>query len=94
MYGFDVPGVSSVSADIHKYAYTPKGISIVMYRDMSLRQYQFFVYTDWPGGVYATPALSGGRSGGAIAAAWAVFHYLGESGFRDSLFALRIISSI
>ena len=81
VYGFDVPGVSSVSADIHKYAYTPKGISIVMYRDLSLRQYQFFVYTDWPGGVYATPALSGGRSGGLIAAAWAVFHYLGESGF-------------
>ncbi len=80
-YGFDVPGVSSVSADIHKYAYTPKGISTVMYRDVSLRQYQFFAYTDWPGGVYATPALSGGRSGGLIAAAWAVFHYLGESGF-------------
>jgi glutamate/tyrosine decarboxylase-like PLP-dependent enzyme len=81
LYGFDVPGVSSVSADIHKYAYTPKGISAVMYRHMSLRQYQFFVYTEWPGGVYATPALSGGRSGGVIAAAWAVFHYLGESGF-------------
>lgn len=81
VYGFDVPGVSSMSADIHKYAYTPKGISIVMYRDVSLRQYQFFAYTDWPGGVYATPALSGGRSGGVIAAAWAVFHYLGESGF-------------
>lgn len=81
LYGFDVPGVSSISADIHKYAYTPKGISTVMYRDMSLRQYQFFAYTDWPGGVYATPALSGGRSGGIIAAAWAVFHYLGESGF-------------
>jgi sphinganine-1-phosphate aldolase len=80
-YGFDVPGVSSVSADIHKYAYTPKGISVVMYRTMSLRQYQFFAYTDWPGGVYATPALSGGRSGGLIAAAWAVFHYLGEKGF-------------
>jgi len=80
-YGFDVPGVSSVSADIHKYAYTPKGISVVMYRDASLRQYQFFIYTDWPGGVYATPAMSGGRSGGLIAAAWAVFHYLGEDGF-------------
>jgi glutamate/tyrosine decarboxylase-like PLP-dependent enzyme len=80
-YGFDVPGVSSVSADIHKYAYTPKGISVVMYRDASLRQYQFFVYADWPGGVYATPAMSGGRSGGLIAAAWAVFHYLGENGF-------------
>jgi glutamate/tyrosine decarboxylase-like PLP-dependent enzyme len=80
-YGFDVPGVSSVSADIHKYAYTPKGISTVMYRHMSLRQYQFFAFTEWPGGVYATPALSGGRSGGVVAAAWAVFHYLGESGF-------------
>jgi sphinganine-1-phosphate aldolase len=81
LYGFEVPGVCSVSADIHKYAYTPKGISTVMYRNMSLRQYQFFAYTEWPGGVYATPALSGGRSGGLIAAAWAVFNYLGESGF-------------
>jgi sphinganine-1-phosphate aldolase len=80
-YGFDVPGVNSVSADIHKYAYTPKGISTVMYRNMSLRQYQFFAYTDWPGGVYVTPALSGGRSGGIIAAAWSAFHYLGEAGF-------------
>jgi glutamate/tyrosine decarboxylase-like PLP-dependent enzyme len=80
-YGLNVDGVSSVSADIHKYAYTPKGVSVVMYRSAALRKHQLFVYTDWPGGVYATPCLAGARSGGSIAAAWAVLHYLGEDGF-------------
>ena len=82
-YGFDIPGVSSVSADIHKYAFTPKGVSTVMYRSRKLRKYQIFAYADWPGGIYATPCLAGARSGGAVAAAWAVFHYLGEKRFLE-----------
>jgi sphinganine-1-phosphate aldolase len=80
-YDFSVPGVTSISADIHKYAYTPKGVSAVMYRNRDFRKFQIFAYADWPGGVYATPCLAGGRPGGNIAAAWAVFHYLGEEGF-------------
>jgi glutamate/tyrosine decarboxylase-like PLP-dependent enzyme len=80
-YDFSVPGVTSISADIHKYAYTPKGVSTVMYRNRDFRKFQIFAYADWSGGVYATPCLAGGRPGGVIAAAWAVFQYLGEEGF-------------
>ncbi len=80
-YDFRVPGVKSISADVHKYAYTPKGISTVLYRNSDLRKFQFFMYTEWPGGVYGTPSLAGGRPGSAIAAAWAVMHYLGKEGF-------------
>ncbi len=80
-YDFGIPGVMSLSADIHKYAYTPKGVSAVLYRNRDLRKFQIYAYADWPGGVYATPCLAGGRPGGMIAAAWAVFHYLGEEGF-------------
>jgi len=80
-YDFRIPGVKSLSVDIHKYGYISKGVSTILYRNKDLRQYQFYVYTDWPGGVYATPALSGARPGGAIASAWAIVHYLGEEGF-------------
>ena len=80
-FDFRVPGVKSISADIHKYAYTPKGISTVLYRNSELRKFQFFMYADWPGGVYGTPSLAGGRPGGVLAAAWAVMNHLGEEGF-------------
>lgn len=80
-FDFRVPGVKSMSVDIHKYGYVSKGVSTVLYRNSELRQHQFFVYTDWPGGVYATPALCGARPGGAIASAWAMLHFLGEEGF-------------
>ncbi|MBW1754219.1 MAG: aspartate aminotransferase family protein [Deltaproteobacteria bacterium] len=80
-YDFSVPGVTSMSADIHKYAYTPKGVSTVMYRNRDFRKFQIFAYADWSGGVYATPCLAGARPGGNMAAAWAVLHYLGEEGF-------------
>ncbi|MEW5725852.1 MAG: aspartate aminotransferase family protein [Thermodesulfobacteriota bacterium] len=82
-FDFSVPGVRSMSVDIHKYGFTPKGASTVLYRNARLRQFQFFVYTDWPGGVYATPSVSGARPGGSIAAAWAVLHYLGLEGFLE-----------
>ncbi len=81
-FDFRLPGVRSLSADIHKYGYTPKGASTVLYRDMDLRKYQFFAYADWPGGVYGTPCVSGARPGGAISSAWAVMNYLGMEGFR------------
>jgi glutamate/tyrosine decarboxylase-like PLP-dependent enzyme len=80
-YDFSVPGVTSISADIHKDAYTPKGVSTVMYRNRDFRKFQIFAYADWPGGVYATPCLAGARPGGTMAAAWAVMHYLGAEGF-------------
>ncbi len=80
-FDFRLEGVSSISADIHKYGYVPKGASVVLYKNPALRKYQFFAYADWPGGIYATPSLLGSRPGGAIAASWAVMHYLGEEGY-------------
>lgn len=83
-YDFRVEGVTSMSADLHKYGYTPKGASVVLYRNRALRRYQFFVYGGWPGGIYASASFSGTRSAGAIAAAWAVLQYLGEAGYREA----------
>ena len=88
-FDFSVLGVQSMSVDIHKYGYIAKGASTVLYRNRALRQHQFFVCTDWPGGVYATPCLSGARPGGAIASAWAILHYLGEEGFLKLTSAAR-----
>ncbi len=82
-FDFRLPGVTSISADLHKYAYAAKGASLILYRDRALRRYQFFAYTDWPGGVYASPTLAGTRPAGPIAAAWAILHYLGEEGYLD-----------
>jgi glutamate/tyrosine decarboxylase-like PLP-dependent enzyme len=80
-FDFQVPGVTSISADLHKYGYAAKGASVILYREAELRRRQFFVYTDWPGGIYPSPTMVGTRPGGAIAAAWAVMNYLGEEGY-------------
>lgn len=80
-FDFAVPGVSSISADVHKYGFAAKGASVVLYRNSRIRQYQFFVYTEWPGGLYGSPSMTGTRPGGAIAAAWAVLNHLGEAGY-------------
>jgi glutamate/tyrosine decarboxylase-like PLP-dependent enzyme len=82
-FDFTVPGVTSISADVHKYGFAAKGASTVLYRDASFRKHQFYVHADWPGGVYGTPSLLGARPGGAIAAAWAVMNYLGEEGYTE-----------
>ncbi len=81
-FDFEVDGVSSISADLHKYGYVPKGASVVLYRDSDLRKHQFFTYANWPGGLYVSPSMMGTRPGGAIASAWAVLNYLGEEGYR------------
>ena len=80
-FDFRVPGVTSMSADLHKYGYAAKGASVVLYRDKNLRRHQFFAYIDWPGGIYASAAMSGTRPAGPIAAAWAVMNFLGEEGY-------------
>jgi len=82
-FDFGVPGVTSMSVDLHKYGYAAKGASVVLYRDTALRRYQYFAYTDWPGGIYVSPSMAGTRPGGAIAAAWAVMHRLGHGGYLD-----------
>ena len=80
-WDFRVPGVTSISADLHKYGYSARGASVILYRDRKLRRHQFFATSDWPGGLYGSPTLAGSRPGGAIAAAWAVLNYLGEDGY-------------
>jgi glutamate/tyrosine decarboxylase-like PLP-dependent enzyme len=80
-FDFSVPGVTSMSADVHKYGWAAKGASVVLYRTRELRRHQFIVYTDWSGGLYGSPSAPGTRPGGPIAAAWAVMHYLGEEGY-------------
>jgi sphinganine-1-phosphate aldolase len=82
-WNFKVPGVTSISADIHKYGYAPKGASVILYRDMSYLKHQFFIYENWSGGVYASPAMPGTKSGGSIAGAWAVLNHFGEEGYLD-----------
>jgi glutamate/tyrosine decarboxylase-like PLP-dependent enzyme len=80
-FDFRVKGVTSMSADIHKYGYAAKGASLVLYRSRALRRHQYFAYADWPGGLYGSPSMTGTRPGGAIAAAWAAIRYLGEEGY-------------
>lgn len=82
-WDYRVPGVTSISADLHKYGYASKGVSTITYRDMAILKHQMFVHVDWPGGVFASPALLGTRPGGAYAAAWAALQYFGEAGYRD-----------
>ncbi|MEW6186446.1 MAG: aspartate aminotransferase family protein [Thermodesulfobacteriota bacterium] len=81
-FDFGLPGVCSLSADIHKYGFTPKGASVILYRNSEFRKHQLFAYADWPGGVYATPNISGSRPGGPIAASWAALKFLGREGYK------------
>lgn len=78
---FDVPGVTSISVDLHKYAYTPKGASILLHRDAGLRKPQFFASADWPGYTMLNSTTQSTRSGGPIAAAWAVVRSIGDQGY-------------
>ncbi|XP_053548006.1 sphingosine-1-phosphate lyase 1 [Bombina bombina] len=80
-FDFSVKGVTSISADTHKYGYAPKGSSVIMYSDKNYRHYQFFVAPDWQGGIYASPAVAGSRPGGIIAACWATMMHIGEDGY-------------
>ena len=80
-WDFRVPGVTSLSADIHKYGYCFKGVSTVLYRDRDLYQRQIFMYDAWPGGLYASSSSAGTRPGSPIAAAWATMTHLGEDGY-------------
>jgi len=80
-WDYRVPGVTSISADVHKYGYAAKGASTITYRSLDYMRYQMFVYQDWPGGVFASSALLGTRPGGAYAGAWSALQYFGKSGY-------------
>ena len=80
-WNLQVPGVSSISVDLHKFGYTSKGASVIMYASKHLRSYQGFVTDDWLGGVYGSSGVLGTKSGGSMASAWAVMHFLGDDGY-------------
>jgi glutamate/tyrosine decarboxylase-like PLP-dependent enzyme len=83
VWDFRVSGVTSISADIHKLGYAPKGASVILHRTKELRRYQTFVFDDWLGGFYASPNLQGTRSGLPMATAWAVMQHLGVDGYVE-----------
>ena len=82
VFDFRLPGVSSISADTHKYGYALKGTSVLCFRDKALRNAQYFFLTDWSGGKYCSPGIEGSRSGGLLASTWASMVSLGRSGYR------------
>jgi sphinganine-1-phosphate aldolase len=82
-FDFSVPGVSSISLDPHKYAFSPHGSSVVLFRKSFYKMYSTFTNIRWPGYVIINPAVLSTRSAGPLAAAWAALHYLGEAGYLD-----------
>jgi glutamate/tyrosine decarboxylase-like PLP-dependent enzyme len=91
-FDFRLPGVTSMSADTHKYGFALKGTSVVLYRNNNLRRYQYFNVPDWPGGMYASPTAAGSRSGGLTAATWAAMVYLGQEGYLKSTRAIMDVA--
>ncbi|MFI5890508.1 pyridoxal phosphate-dependent decarboxylase family protein [Actinoplanes sp. NPDC051513] len=82
-FDFAVPGVTSISVDLHKYAYAPKGVSVLLHRDEALRLPQYFAYAGWPGYTMINPVISSTRSGGPIAAAVATLRAIGDAGYLE-----------
>ncbi|CAI5981164.1 unnamed protein product [Closterium sp. NIES-65] len=82
-FDFSVPGVTSMSVDCHKYGLAPKGTSVVLYRNREIRKHQFCAVTEWSGGLYVSPTVSGSRSGALIAGAWAAMRGIGMQGYMD-----------
>jgi len=90
-FDFRLPGVTSMSADTHKYGYAAKGTSVILYRGRELRHYQYFATTEWPGGLYCSPTFAGSRPGALSAACWAAMVSIGEEGYLKS--AQRILET-
>jgi sphinganine-1-phosphate aldolase len=82
-FDFAVQGVTSISVDLHKYAYTPKGVSVLLHRDAALRAPQYFGYADWPGYGVVNATAASTRPGGPIAAAWATLRHVGAAGYLE-----------
>jgi glutamate/tyrosine decarboxylase-like PLP-dependent enzyme len=85
-FDLSVPGVTSLSVDLHKYAYAPKGVSVLLHRSDEFRATQYFAYAGWPGYTVVNPTMTSTRSGGPIAAAYATLRHLGDAGY------LRLVS--
>ncbi len=83
-FDFRLPGVTSISCDTHKYGFAPKGSSIIMYRNPVLRACQYYITTEWCGGLYGSPTLSGSRPGALMAGCWATMVKLGDEGYKQT----------
>ena len=83
-FDFRVPGVTSISCDTHKYGFAPKGSSTILYKNAALRKYQMHSQPNWPGGIYASPTISGSRIGNVVAGTWAALLYHGQEGYVKS----------
>lgn len=83
-FDFRVPGVTSISCDTHKYGFAPKGSSVIMYRNNDIRMHQYYVSTDWTGGLYGSPTLAGSRPGALVVGCWATMISMGQKCYIDS----------
>jgi sphinganine-1-phosphate aldolase len=83
-FDFQVPGVTSMSADTHKFGYAAKGSSVVLYRGSHLRSFQYFTASEWPGGLYFSPTMAGSRPGALSAMSWAAMVATGEDGYLEA----------
>lgn len=90
-FDFRLPGVTSMSADTHKYGYAAKGASVILYRGQDLLHHQYFTISDWPGGLYVSPTFAGSRPGALSAACWAAMLSMGEEGYMEA--ARRILTA-
>ncbi|KAI8930264.1 pyridoxal phosphate-dependent transferase [Entophlyctis helioformis] len=81
---FRIDGVTSISVDPHKYGFAPKGTSVVLYRSKDIRKYQYFVQTEWPGGIYGSPSIAGSRPGALIAGCWTAMLRFGLNGYAST----------
>ena len=91
-FDFELEGVTSISADFHKYGLSPKGSSIIMYRHKILLHYQYFVQSEWSGGIYATATMAGSRCGNVIAMTWASMLFTGKDGYQRN--AKKIVKTV
>ena len=82
-YDFRVPGVTSISMDLHKYAFAAKGASVILYRDKGLRKYQMYACSNWMGYTVINTTVQSTKSAGPVAGAWAALHCLGEDGYLE-----------
>lgn len=80
-FDFELEGVTSIFADLHKYGFSPKGVSLILYRDPEIWKYQFYINTRWSGGIYYSTTFQGSKPGALLIAAWAIMLYLGEEGY-------------
>jgi len=90
-FEFDVPGVTSISMDFHKYAFAAKGASVILHRNKELRRYQIYACSNWTGYTVINPTVQSTKSAGPVAAAWAALHFIGDAGYLE--FARQVLGA-